>query len=443
MLSARPNYYPADALFVIITPLLLHKLIKRGKEVRNMKFKRIAAAAAAFVIALFVFGAAAGAEAVPDEIRLVSGEKACLSRNRCIRLKYDNDETVKTSGGDGKSTAWANAFGVIPLKPVSISFVERESVILCAAPIGVRIFTEGVVVSETTEVITPDGSVDPGRECGLQAGDVILEADGKRLDSASRLIDAVTASDGRRMKLRVCGADGKEKTLYLRPVYSEADGCYRAGIWIRNSTAGIGVLTFYEPETMTFGGLGHAICDESSGAVMSVSDGEITNVMLTETVRGASGAPGELVGFLGEEKYGTLTQNTESGIYGIIDRTDIGAGEYEVALKQELREGEAQLLADVPGGGGKQLYDISIEKINYDSSNPTRNMIIRVTDERLLELTGGIVQGMSGSPIIQDGRFAAAVTHVFVNDPSMGYAVFAENMLYTAKSVIESTESAA
>ena len=441
--SVNPNNSLDDDLFVIITPLPLRKLIKRGKEVRITKIKRITATATALLITLFVFGSIMGAESVPEELRLISGEKACLNQTGCIKIKYDNDETVRTVSGERRSTAWANAFGVIPLKSVSISFVERESVILCAAPIGVRIYTEGIVVAETTEVASPAGSIDPGKECGLHAGDVILETDGKKLESVEQLINAVTESDGKKMKLKVIDTDGREKQLWLKPVYSEADGCYRAGIWIRNSTAGIGALTFYEPETKVFGGLGHAICDENSGAVMNVSEGEITNVMLTETVCGASGAPGELIGFLGDEKYGTITDNNESGIYGYMTRTDLGAGEYEVALKQELREGEAQILADVPGGGGKQLYDISIEKINYDSSNPTRNMIIKVTDKRLLELTGGIVQGMSGSPIIQDGRFAAAVTHVFVNDPSMGYAIFAENMLYAAKSVIESTEMAA
>jgi len=170
--------------------------------------------------------------------------------------------------------------------------------------------------------------------------------------------------------------------------------------------------------------LGHAICDENSGAIMSVSNGEITSVMLTEIIKGASGAPGEVVGFLGDQKYGTLTKNTAAGIYGYIEQgVSLGNGEYEVALKQEVKEGKAKIITAVPGSDGVQEYEISIEKINYDADNPTRNMIVKVTDKELLELTGGIVQGMSGSPIIQNGRIVGAVTHVLVNDPTSGYGI--------------------
>ncbi len=407
------------------------------------KLKKIITVGTALIALAVIFAVYVAAEAVPKEIRMIKGEESMLDRTPSIKIKFDDSETVETGSTRGRSSAWANAFGIIPIKSVNVSFVERESVILSAEPIGVKLRTNGVVVAETTEVACPLGSVNPGKECGLKAGDVILSADGVRITSAGQLIDAVTSSGGRRMELLVRSADGAEKKLNLQPVYSETDGCYRGGIWIRSGTAGIGVLTFYLPKNGAFGGLGHAICDECSGAVMSVSDGEITSVMLTETVRGASGAPGELVGFLGDEKYGTLVDNTDSGIYGYLDKSGSGEGTYEVALKQELREGRAQILANVPGGGGTQFYDVMIEKINYDSENPTRNMIIKVTDERLLKLTGGIVQGMSGSPIIQNGRFAAAVTHVFVNDPSMGYAIFAENMLYKAKSLSDSTDKAA
>lgn len=398
--------------------------------------KKILALFLAVVVAAGIAGTAAivGAAFVPDTISVISGETPSLLRAPFISINFDDDQAVETGSiGGGEVTASAELFGIIPLKTVTVKYTERQKVVLCAVPIGVRLEANGVIVAETTEVTTAEGKVDPGRKCGLKAGDHILRANGEDISEASQLVELIERSEGKAVTLEVLRQDGTRVSLELTPVYSESDGCYRAGIWIRSGAAGIGVLTYYEPETGKFGGLGHAICDEVSGAIMEVERGEITSVMLTETVRGASGAPGELVGFLGDEKYGTLTQNTETGIYGFLEPgIELGQGEYEVALKQEIREGSAQIASCVPGGDGVQLYDISIEKINYDRDNPTRNMIVRVTDKELLELTGGIVQGMSGSPIIQNGRIVGAVTHVLVNDPTRGYGIFIENMLDAA-----------
>lgn len=385
----------------------------------------IIASAAVFAVCLI------GALFVPDEIYSVKGQKPEFIRAPFIRLKTDGNQAVETVNNGNGYTAWASICGVIPIKEIDVKFTEREDVILCGTPVGIKLHTEGIVVAETTDVISKAGKVNPGKECGLQAGDVIISINGEKAEKVEQLIDVVTKSNGQEIMLTVIRKNGKKENLILKPAYSTADSCYRAGIWIRNSTAGIGMLTFCDDETKKFGGLGHAICDEATGAVVSASSGEITDVMLTETVRGASGAPGELVGFPGDNVYGEIVENTEVGIYGVMN--EIPEGEVlETALKQEIKEGRAQLVTTVPGADKACFYDIEIEKINYDNDNLTRNMIIHVTDERLIELTGGIVQGMSGSPIIQNGRLIGAATHVLVNDPTRGYGIFIENMLEAA-----------
>jgi len=396
--------------------------------------KKITAALLTVVIIVIGIMAVVGIGKVPDDLYVIKGETPVLFRAPYIKIRFENDEAAKTGAVPGGSyDARAELFGIIPIKNINVSFVERRTVSVCGIPIGIKLNAKGVIVAEMTDVITENGNVNPGCECGLKPGDCIISVNGAEISTASQLIDTVEKSSGNTLVIDVLRQDGSKTKLMLRPVLSETDGCYRAGIWIRNGTAGIGVLTFCDSETGMFGGLGHAICDENSGAIMSVSNGEITSVMLTEIIKGASGAPGEVVGFLGDQKYGTLTKNTAAGIYGYIEQgVSLGNGEYEVALKQEVKEGKAKIITAVPGSDGVQEYEISIEKINYDADNPTRNMIVKVTDKELLELTGGIVQGMSGSPIIQNGRIVGAVTHVLVNDPTSGYGIFIENMLEAA-----------
>lgn len=372
-----------------------------------------------------------GALFVPDEIYAINGEKPELCRVPFISLKTDENQAVEAANKGKGYTAWASIGGIIPIKEVDINFTEREEVILCGTPVGIKLHSEGIVVAETTDVASNTGKVNPGKNCGLRAGDVIISINGQKAEKVEQLIDIVTESEGQEIELTVVRGNDKRLNLKLKPAYCTADGCYRAGIWIRNTTAGIGMLTFCDEETKAFGGLGHAICDEISGAAVEISSGEITDVMLTETVRGASGAPGELVGFPGNDEYGKIVKNTESGIYGFMN--DFPKGEiFETALKQEIKEGKAQIVTTVPGAEAACFYDIEIEKINYDNDNLTRNMIIHVTDERLINLTGGIVQGMSGSPIVQNGRLIGAATHVLVNDPTRGYGIFIENMLDAA-----------
>lgn len=381
-------------------------------------------------------------EQLPDTLCVIRGETPEIASRPYIDIYSDNQAVAASTEQNSDYVAQARLFGVVPIKKIEVSVVEQDEVILCGSPLGVKLYSRGVIVTELSSVILPQGAVNPGELAGLKPGDIIEKVNGKPLADIKGLIGYISGSEGSTLTLTVLRG-GDRITVRLTPVYSEVDGSYKAGLWVRDSTAGIGMLTYIDPVTSVFGGLGHAICDSDTGVIMPVGHGEITDVMLTDVQRGAVGTPGELVGFLGNNTIGDLLVNSEAGVYGIYYSPPKDAKCCKVAMKQSVKEGKAQLLTTLPGENEAQLFDIVIEKINFDEDTPTRNMIIQVTDKRLIEATGGIVQGMSGSPIIQDGKFVAAATHVFVNDPTRGYAIFSENMIKLAKKSINSTENMA
>ena len=229
---------------------------------------------------------------------------------------------------------------------------------------------------------------------------------------------------------------GVESEIRFCAVRSQSERCYKAGIWVRDSSAGIGTMTFYDPETQMIAGLGHAVCDVDTGDIVPIASGEIVPARIYSVTKGQSGIPGELRGGFETGSYGPLLVNGITGVYASCRTETITGERVEVALKQEIEEGEAKIYTTIRGKQ-PQWYRIRITQIRHRDENATRNMVIEITDEELLESTGGIVQGMSGSPIVQNGKLIGAVTHVLVNDPTKGYAIFAENMLETAQGVAD------
>ncbi|MBE6753123.1 MAG: SpoIVB peptidase [Ruminococcaceae bacterium] len=378
-----------------------------------------------------ILSSAAGS--LPDEIYVsssyvTSGKTVSFGANSCISIPASQ---VNAAGDDitENRSAYASLFGAVPLKRINVIISGERSVYLSGQPVGIAISADGIVIADTVDVATSAGPVNPGRIAGLSGGDIITSINGTAAGCAADLLNAVEDSSGNPLTLCIRGIDGSERNTMLTPVYSLTDCCYRAGIWVRDSTAGIGIMTFVDPETQVFGALGHAICDSDSGMIIPMTGGILTDAVLTGINRGTKGHPGELIGSLGSKQLGTLLLNDCTGVYGIFSGELSEKQLIPVAPKHEVREGAAQLLTTLPGHTRPELFDIVIEQINYDNSSPTRSMVIRVTDTRLLELTGGIVQGMSGSPIIQQDRLVAAVTHVFVNNPTKGYAIFSENMI--------------
>lgn len=305
--------------------------------------------------------------------------------------------------------------------------LEAERLIPVGHTIGIKLFAEGVVVIGLAEVDAPGGVSTPGADCGLRVGDVIEEANGRSVESSEQFASLLQC--GGKVELSV-SRDGEELTLAAEPVLGE-DGTYRLGAWIRDSMAGIGTVTFYDPATGTFGALGHGIADIDTGMLMPLGDGAVMDASVKAVKRGSAGNPGELKGnFDLTSDMGKLYANTDRGVFGTMERCDFaGSAAVPVAAPGEVRSGPAAILANVSGDG---VEEYAIEIVRVLEGSEVQNLLIQVTDRELIEQTGGIVQGMSGSPILQNGKLIGAVTHVMVNEPTKGYGILIENMLAQA-----------
>ena len=293
--------------------------------------------------------------------------------------------------------------------------------------VGIKLFSEGVMVVGLAE--SAAGGPSPAQLAGLEEGDRILAINGEEIASTEHVQSLLRQADGSAMTLSVFRED-RELELSLSPERS-GDGC-RMGAWIRDSMAGIGTVTYVDPASGAFGALGHSINDVDTGTLMPLADGAVMDAAVTMVRRGSVGMPGELKGeFDLTADLGVLYDNNECGVFGVLERSAFAEGTaLPVARAAQVRTGKATILADV-SAEGTQAYEIEITRL-YPFSGSTRNMLVTVTDERLLALTGGIVQGMSGSPILQNGRIVGAVTHVLLDDPTRGYGIFIENMLDAA-----------
>ena len=317
----------------------------------------------------------------------------------------------------------AAMFAALPARAASEPVRELVAV---GQPIGVKLFSDGVLV-----IGLSDGE-NAARQCGLKEGDIITAVGGESLDTIEQLRACLNANGAGEAALTV-KRGSRTLTLEASPQRDES-GEYRLGAWVRDSMAGIGTMTFYEPQSGVFGALGHGVTDVDTGQLLPLDHGSIMDASVKAVKKGERAAPGELKGdFDLAHDSGTLCANADSGIFGTLNAADgakITGRICPPARKNEVRAGPAAILATVAGNETKE-YAIEIEKV-YSTTASTRNLLLRVTDEALLAQTGGVVQGMSGSPIIQDGKLVGAVTHVLVDDPTRGYGILIENMLSAA-----------
>lgn len=327
------------------------------------------------------------------------------------------------------------AFGMIPFSTVSVEVVDELNVAVLGTPFGMKLYTEGVLVIDMTDVKTENGNVNPAKDAGIEIGDYIVSVDGRKISTNEELGAAVEASAGNEMKLEI-KRGGKTKIIRFCAVLSKETNSYKVGLWVRDSSAGIGTLTFYSPATGVVCGLGHGVCDEDTEELLKLDSGELVTAEIISVEKGSSGSPGQLKGKFTYSSIGAIDLNSECGVFSLLKGRLNLSNLTEIALKQEVKDGDAQLLCTVNGETPK-LFSCSIKKKNSAYLSPTKNLIVTVTDKELLNLTGGIVQGMSGSPILQNGKLVGAVTHVLIDDPTSGYGIFAENMLKTAQSVEE------
>ncbi len=300
-------------------------------------------------------------------------------------------------------------------------------------PIGIKLYCNGVIIVDTQNVETSGGYENPAQKAGILKGDIITEIDGVKVYSNSKVSEIIEKSNGKPLKMKIL-RNGEYKNVVFSSVYSTVSNQYKAGLWIRDSSAGIGTVTFYTQEG-EFASLGHAVCDIDTGEILPILSGETTDAKITGCYKGKAGSAGELCGVLEKGATGEIMVNDSMGIYGVFNNVDKTKTLYPLCPKNEIKSGAAQIITTVENGK-QESFNIEIERIDYISSE-NKNLVIKVVDENLISKTGGIIQGMSGSPIIQNGRLIGAVTHVFLNDPTGGYGIFAETMLAKADGLFE------
>lgn len=323
-------------------------------------------------------------------------------------------------------------FGFFPLKDVKLEVVKDQYVYPVGSPVGIYVKSEGVLVAGLGNVETTPTTEECPCKHILQAGDYIQAINGEKVNLKSEVMNMVKASAGNNLILTI-KRNGELSQVEVHPIVN-LEGEYQIGVWIRDSAQGIGTLTYID-ENGGFGALGHGINDIDTSELLNIDYGGLYETEIVSVKKGTTGEPGEIAGiirFIDTKKIGAIEENTSIGIYGhaIDDETVIDCAslnKYPVALKQEIELGTAQILFS--DEEGLDTYDIEIENIDYSQGDGNRGLVIKVTDDDLIKKTGGIIQGMSGSPIIQNGKFIGAVTHVFVNDPTKGYGIFAETML--------------
>ena len=384
---------------------------------------------------------------LPDHLALTQGQTRTIAlggltitpREGSASVSASEDETLRDVGAVdlasetvGTSELLLSLMG-IPLRRVEVEVSPEKRLIPGGQAIGVAMRTEGVLVVGVSDL---QDAASPAQLCGIRPGDVIRRVGGAPVTSAEQLSALVAASEGMPLSIEFT-RDGSVMTTTMVPKLDATTGTARMGAWVRDSTAGVGTLSFYDPDTGKYAALGHAITDGDTGQVLTVGEGQILRASIVGVQKGQKGTPGELKGsFLREaEVIGDIDRNSVLGIYGEMDEAAANALYPEglpIGLRSGVHTGSAQILSSVDGSGVR-AFDVEITKVNQQSTPAPKSMVLQVTDPDLLAITGGIVQGMSGSPIIQDGRIIGAVTHVFVSDPTQGYGLYIDWMLQEAE----------
>ena len=317
-------------------------------------------------------------------------------------------------------------FGIIPVKEVTVTEKAEQKVMVSGEVFCIKLYTDGVIVVGIQEVQTDSGKKSPSGSAGIEVGDIIVAIDGENVYTSDQVQSILGANNGGSFEVKIKRGE-RYRDYTVTPVYCEREGCYKAGMWVRDSTAGIGTITFYNKQSGIFAALGHQINDIDTKEIMPMLDGEAVKATVSKIEKSTRGTTGSLECDFTNQTLGKLLSNTDCGIYGAYAEISECAKEYPVAAIQEVKKGKATLISTVEKGQPKK-YEIEITHIGFNENNREKNMIVKVTDKDLIDKTGGIVQGMSGSPIIQNGKLVGALTHVIVGNPQKGYAVFAQTM---------------
>lgn len=382
---------------------------------------------------------------IPDSIIIFEGESINIKTFVGIETNVKGeDQTIETSATNsktinstGKATMQVSLFSNI-IKDVDVDVLPRTKVIPVGSIAGVKLYTSGVLVVGMSEIEGEDNKrYKPYENSGIEEGDTIIAVNNTKVSTTEELINIVNQSDGNNVEISYVH-DENTVNCSITPVKTSGKE-YKLGLWVRDSAAGVGTVTFYEPSTKTFGALGHGITDIDTEELINIESGEFVTTKILNITKGESGNPGKIQGTIDNQNtIGSIYKNTQFGIYGKVDDVSSlnldSSKEMEVALREEIKEGKATILCSLDGNTPKE-YEIEIEEIYTENDYNNKSMKIKVTDQELIEKTGGIIQGMSGSPIIQNGKFIGAVTHVLINSPTEGYGVFGDIMLKQIREV--------
>ena len=379
------------------------------------------------LLSLFILIYGTMKDHIPDEIFVYADEETDWETFfQEPLISYDETVEVSQNGSYQIRCKW---LGVLPLKTIKVHTVEKQEVLVSGSPVGIYMETKGVLVIDSGEITDREGIRRTPAEHIIQSGDYICEIDGKVLTGKRQLMQLVRENQGEPMELQVIRHQETIK-LEMTPVETE-DGSYKLGIWVRDNIQGIGTLTYVEPNG-TFGALGHGISDADTGERLEISDGDLYRADILSIRKGTAGTPGELRGVINyreENLIGTICGNSQYGIRGQMEPGKYAESMKKIptGLKQEIQTGKAEIRCDI--GDGIREYQCEILEIDSNARDTNKCFVLRITDDDLLSRTGGIVQGMSGSPVLQNGKLIGAITHVFVNDPTKGYGIFIEDML--------------
>lgn len=368
--------------------------------------------------------------AIPEKIVLFENEELKLGEAIGITIKEKEDKVLATSNLNNKvqeKTVTLKLFNLIDVKDVKVSIVENTKVVPLGNIIGLKIYSDGVLVIGMTEV----NGVKPYEKSNIKEGDLITAVDNINVTTTEDLVECVNSSKGKEIEIKYI-RNGEEHITNIEPIKT-SNNEYKIGLWVRDGAVGIGTATYYNSKNGKIATLGHGIVDVDTDALITVESGTITNARISKLKKGTEGAPGEIKGALLEDEIiGNIDINTQFGIYGNVFYSGLldlnNTEEMDVALIEEIKKGSAKIILALEDGIRKE-YDIEIKKIYKNNTENNKSMLIEITDKDLIEKTGGIIQGMSGAPIIQNGKFIGAITHVLVNNPKQGYALFGETMI--------------
>lgn len=397
------------------------------------------------IILLIIYIYLVSIQSIPDNITIFEGETINLKtifglkanlieKNQIIETASSNQTTINSTG---KKTIKLSLFENIFLKDINVDVLSKTTVIPVGSIAGIKLYTSGVLVVGMSEIQGIDNKkYRPYENSGIEEGDTIISVNDNKIETTEQLIEQVNECNGKSVTIEYVH-DEKTLECSIKPIQTSTKE-YKLGLWVRDSAAGVGTVTFYEPSTQSFGALGHGIADIDTEQLIDISSGEFVTTKILNIVKGENGSPGRIQGTVENQKnIGTIYKNTKFGIYGKVDNLSTlnvnSSKEMEVALRDEIKVGKATIMCSLENGKIEE-YEIEIEKIYKENNYDNKSMLIKITDERLLEKTGGIIQGMSGSPVIQNGKFVGAVTHVLVNNPQEGYAVFGDIMIKQMKS---------